>query len=103
MDRHLAENPDWRSRLDAANERYATERDALVPADADLRPGGGVAGTTGEGVKCLHAHYADHATGHDNPIGEWTAPFVEPLNCESPCVAVSDGDVERNPDWVEPR
>jgi len=50
------------------------------------------------GVKCLHAHYADHAAGNENPVGAVTAPFVEPLDCTVPCVV----DGERNPAWREP-
>ncbi len=84
-------------RFVAANERYAAERDALVPPDAIHRPDGGVAGTKA-GVKCLHAHYADHAAGNDNPVGEVVAPWVEPLDCQSPCVVGES----LNPDWREP-
>jgi len=50
-------------------------------------------------VKCLHAHYADHVAGNNNPIGELVAPWVEPLDCTIPCV---DGEVI-NPAWSEPR
>ncbi len=88
--------------LDAAHARYAAERDALVPAGTDPRPSGGVAGTT-VGVKCLHAHYADWRAGHDNPVGEVVAPWVEPFGCAAPCVREHDGTVERNPEWREPR
>ena len=55
----------------AAHARYAAERDAALPADhAGPRPSGGVAGTR-KGVKCLHAHYAWHLAGGDDPIGRW--------------------------------
>ena len=66
------------------------------------QPTGGVGGT-GAGVKCLHAHYADTAAGNDNPVGEAVAPFVEPLDCATPCVTEIDGQVVRNPAWREPR
>jgi hypothetical protein len=57
--------------LAAAHARYATERDAALPAGhAGPRPSGGVAGTR-TGVKCLHAHYAWHLAGGDDPIGRW--------------------------------
>jgi hypothetical protein len=57
--------------LAAAHARYATERDALLPADhAGPRPSGGVGGTR-QGVKCLHAHYAWFLAGGDDPIGRW--------------------------------
>lgn len=83
-------------------DRYATERDALVEADAPVhRPTGGVGGTR-LGVKCLHAHYADHAAGNANPVGADTASGVEPLDCAVPCVVRDDNGVNRNPDWIEP-
>ena len=58
--------------LAAAHERYARERDAVVPADAVHRPSGGVGGSRA-GVKCLHAHYAWHLAGGDDPVGRWVA------------------------------
>jgi uncharacterized protein len=55
----------------AAHARYAAERDGALPAGhAGPRPSGGVAGTR-KGVKCLHAHYAWHLAGGDDPIGRW--------------------------------
>ena len=89
-------------RLVAAHQRYAAERDAIVPGDAEHRPSGGVGGTE-RGVKCLHAHYADYAVGNDNPVGEMVAPWVEPLDCEEPCVFEVDGRVVTNPRWREPK
>jgi hypothetical protein len=76
------------ARMLAAHDRYAADR-----GDA----GGGVGGIKGQGVKCLHAHYADHAAGGDNPVGEWVAARVEPLDCQVPCVV----DGARNPQWRE--
>jgi hypothetical protein len=59
--------------LRAAHERYAQERDARLPPDYDgPRPHGGVGGTR-QGVKCLHAHYAWHLAGGDDPVGKWVA------------------------------
>jgi exopolyphosphatase/guanosine-5'-triphosphate,3'-diphosphate pyrophosphatase len=40
---------------------------------------GGVTGTSG-GVKCLHAHYANHLAGAEDPVGAWVAERVEPLH-----------------------
>lgn len=86
-----------------AMERYEQERDALIENDAPThRPSGGVGGTR-LGVKCLHAHYADHAAGNANPIGADSGATVEPLNCAMPCVVAEDGTVGRNSDWVEPQ
>jgi uncharacterized protein len=58
--------------LAVAHARYAAERDAEVPVDAAHRPSGGVGGTR-QGVKCLHAHYAWHLAGGDDPVGRWVA------------------------------
>jgi hypothetical protein len=59
--------------LAAAHARYAVERDAAIPPDhTGPRPHGGVAGTA-RGVKCLHAHYANHLAGGDDPVGRWVA------------------------------
>jgi hypothetical protein len=56
-----------------AHRRYAAERDAALPVDhTGPRPSGGVAGTR-TGVKCLHAHYAWHLAGGDDPVGAWVA------------------------------
>ena len=56
-----------------AHARYAGERDAALPADhGGPRPTGGVGGTR-QGVKCLHAHYAWHLAGGDDPVGAWVA------------------------------
>ena len=57
--------------LGSAHERYARERDAALASDhVGPRPSGGVGGT-GRGVKCLHAHYAYHLAGGDDPVGRW--------------------------------
>jgi hypothetical protein len=63
--------------LAAAHARYAAERDAAVPPDwTGPRPAGGVGGTR-RGVKCLHAHYAWHLAGGDDPVGRWVAAQLE--------------------------
>lgn len=57
--------------LAAAHARYAAERDAaLPPGHTGPRPSGGVGGTR-TGVKCLHAHWAWHLAGGDDPVGRW--------------------------------
>jgi hypothetical protein len=59
--------------LAAAHARYATERDAwMSPGHEGPAPTGGVGGTR-RGVKCLHAHYAWHLAGGDDPVGRWVA------------------------------
>ena len=80
--------------LAAAHARYAAERDAEIPHDAPLRPSGGVAGTR-QGVKCLHAHYAWHLAGGDDPVGRWVAdqlgatPVTKPLSDDTLAVDVT--------------
>lgn len=55
----------------AAHARYASERQAAMPADhIGPRPTGGVGGTR-RGLKCLHAHYAWFLAGGDDPVGRW--------------------------------
>lgn len=68
------------SLLRAAHDRYAAERDAaLGPTPPDgPRPSGGVGGTR-QGVKCLHAHYAWHLAGGDDPVGRWVADQLHGL------------------------
>ena len=59
--------------LTAAHLAHAAERDRELPADHQgPRPSGGVGGTR-RGVKCLHAHYAWHLAGGDDPVGAWVA------------------------------
>jgi hypothetical protein len=62
--------------LSDVHHRYAAERDRLIPADHHgPRPHGGVGGTR-VGVKCLHAHYANHLMGADDPVGRWVADHL---------------------------
>ncbi|MFL6206446.1 MAG: DUF501 domain-containing protein [Acidimicrobiales bacterium] len=63
--------------LAAAHQRYAAERDAAVPPEhVGPRPSGGVGGTR-IGVKCLHAHFAWHLAGGDDPVGRWAEAHLE--------------------------
>jgi uncharacterized protein len=65
--------------LAAAHERYAAERDTALPeGHHGPTPSGGVGGTR-RGVKCLHAHYAWHLAGGDDPVGRWVADQLGPL------------------------
>ena len=105
-DARAREDAAFREAMEATHDRYAAERDAQIPADASLRPRGGVAGSRG-GVKCLHAHYADHRGNLEqpeatNPVGAETGQAIEPLNCASPCVTVAHDRAERSTEWVEP-
>lgn len=98
MDRRAESDPDFGRALAAAHERYAAERDSHVPPGTSPAPSGGVAGSD-RGVKCLHAHLADHLAGNQNPVGVLVDAWVEPLECTIPCVV----DGERNPAWIEPK
>lgn len=85
-----------------AMDRYEADRNSLIGIDAPRhRPSGGVGGSR-RGVKCLHAHYADHAAGNENPVGADVAQKIEPLDCTVACVAESDGIAATNPEWIEP-
>jgi exopolyphosphatase/guanosine-5'-triphosphate,3'-diphosphate pyrophosphatase len=59
--------------IGASHDRYAAERDAMIPLDyRGPRPSGGVGGTR-KGVKCLHAHLAWYLAGGGDPVGRWVA------------------------------
>jgi len=58
-----------------AHRRYAAERDGQATSGGP-QPAGGVGGTR-QGVKCLHAHYAWHLAGGDDPVGRWIADQLE--------------------------
>jgi len=101
MEQRASSDPEFGGRLAAAHARYAAERDTMSPDLPGRRPTGGVGGAR-RGVKCLHAHYADHASGHDNPVGEDTAGRIEPLDCTVPCVMEFPTGAAANPAWREP-
>jgi hypothetical protein len=78
-----AEHAVDRDQLLAAHARYAAERDAQLPSDhSGPRPSGGVGGTR-TGVKCLHAHYAFHLAGGDDPVGRWVAVRLDAQSVDS--------------------
>jgi hypothetical protein len=73
--------------LARAHARHAAERDsALPPGHAGPRPAGGVGGTR-TGVKCLHAHYAWHLAGGDDPVGRWVADRLAERQPQAPAPA----------------
>jgi hypothetical protein len=84
-----------------AHTRYAAERDADIPADHEgPRPSGGVGGTR-VGVKCLHAHWAWHLAGGDDPVGRWIEQRLRSLRLtignDHTVVAVGTGGEHRIP------
>jgi uncharacterized protein len=62
--------------LAAVHAAYAARRDALGDARDGPAPSGGVGGTR-RGVKCLHAHLANHLCGFDDPVGSLVADEVD--------------------------
>jgi len=77
--------------LAAAHVRYAAERDAAIPiTHTGHRPSGGVGGTRA-GVKCLHAHYAWHLAGGDDPVGRWIEEHLDATRTMSVLAAIDCG------------
>jgi exopolyphosphatase / guanosine-5'-triphosphate,3'-diphosphate pyrophosphatase len=76
LDERARTDSEFGRALDASHLAYATERGRwAVGAEA----WGGVGGSRA-GVKCLHAHYANHLAGGEDPVGEWVAGRAEPLH-----------------------
>jgi len=69
-------DPAFAEALERAHREYAEERARNLP---EARDWGGVGGTR-RGVKCLHAHYANHLAGGDDPVGAEVATQVEPIH-----------------------
>jgi len=95
MEAKAISDPVFSAELDWAQAEYSDEREARIVDRSGPMPTGGVGGAA-TGIKCLHAHYAHRAAGRANPVGELVAGWIEPLDCEVPCV--SDGAI--NPSWV---
>ena len=70
----------FRDAVERAHAEAAEERERLSPGSRDW---GGVGGTR-RGLKCLHAHYANHLAGGDDVVGAWVAERVEPIHSEEP-------------------
>jgi hypothetical protein len=101
-DERVASDDAFGQEFGAAMKRYEDHRDSLIPAGWEgPRPSGGIAGSRG-GVKCLHAQYADTASGNDNPVGAGVASEIEPLDCIMPCVVLEEGAWRHNAAWTEP-
>jgi exopolyphosphatase/guanosine-5'-triphosphate,3'-diphosphate pyrophosphatase len=66
----------FREAVDRAHTGAAEERARLAP---EARSWGGVGGTR-RGIKCLHAHYANHLAGGDDVVGASVAEAVEPIH-----------------------
>jgi hypothetical protein len=62
--------------LERAHDEYAQRRTAAT-VRADLAQARGGVGGTRVGVKCLHAHLANHLAGHFDPVGELVARTID--------------------------
>jgi exopolyphosphatase / guanosine-5'-triphosphate,3'-diphosphate pyrophosphatase len=78
LNRRAEEDDGFRQRLERAHAEYARERGQVVEEAGEW---GGVGGIR-RGLKCLHAHYAHHLVGGNDPVGEWVAEHVEPIHEE---------------------
>jgi len=76
----LGEDPTIVAGVEDAHRAYAAERGEMVPGAGAW---GGVGGA-GQGLKCLHAHYAFHLAGGDDVVGRWTAERIEPVHPNEP-------------------
>ena len=80
LNERLEAEPDFADAVARAHSEYAHER---ARDDPRAEWHGGVGGT-GKGLKCLHAHYANHLAGGDDVVGAWVAGTVEPIHDERP-------------------
>ena len=105
LNERFADDADFRTAVERAHAEAAEERARMLPAAGAW---GGVGGTR-RGIKCLHAHYANHLAGGDDVVGAWVSERVEPIHPEHPIgerIAVVDQGthscrllvVERAPD-----
>ncbi|HEX8100416.1 MAG TPA: DUF501 domain-containing protein [Actinomycetota bacterium] len=87
-------DPDLRAALERSHAAYAAERGAFHRG-ADRW--GGVAGSR-SGANCLHAHFAYHLAGGDDPIGSWVAARVDvrALHFEKPARRLAAIDLGTN-------
>lgn len=76
LNQRADEEPAFERDLDLAHAAYAAERARSAP---EAEAFGGIGGTR-TGVKCLHAHYAFHLAGGNDPVGALVATQVEPIH-----------------------
>jgi exopolyphosphatase/guanosine-5'-triphosphate,3'-diphosphate pyrophosphatase len=80
LNERLEADPGFAEAVAHAHAEYARER---ARDDPSAEWHGGVGGTR-KGLKCLHAHYANHLAGGDDVVGAWLAGTVEPIHDERP-------------------
>ncbi|HJU57585.1 MAG TPA: DUF501 domain-containing protein [Actinomycetota bacterium] len=76
LNERIRSDRDFAAAVERAHAEYARER---TRDDPRAEAFGGVGGTQ-TGVKCLHAHYANHLAGGDDVAGSWVAERVEPVH-----------------------
>ncbi len=76
LNRRYDDDAGFRTAVDAAHAEAARDRGTMLPA---AEAWGGVGGTR-RGIKCLHAHYANHLAGGDDVVGRWVAERIEPVH-----------------------
>lgn len=92
LERRAEDDRAWGDAVAAAHRAYAEDRGRSV---AGGQRWGGVGGARA-GVKCLHAHYAHHLAGGEDPIGAWVAERVEPVHPDDPSRPVAAVDMGTN-------
>jgi exopolyphosphatase / guanosine-5'-triphosphate,3'-diphosphate pyrophosphatase len=80
LNRRIETDPAFADAVARAHAEYARERGR---ERAEAEAFGGVGGTR-TGLKCLHAHYANHLAGGDDVVGAWVAERIEPVHRERP-------------------
>jgi exopolyphosphatase/guanosine-5'-triphosphate,3'-diphosphate pyrophosphatase len=78
--------------IEAAHAEAAAFREREEPGAGGW---GGVGGTR-TGLKCLHAHYANHLGGGDDVVGRWVAERIEPIHGFRPDAVVAAIDQGTN-------
>lgn len=87
LNRRYDDDAGFRTAVDAAHAEAARDRGTMLSA---AEVWGGVGGTN-RGIKCLHAHYANHLAGGDDVVGRWVAERIGPVHPgERPRVAAID-------------
>ncbi len=86
VEKEIASNADLRAALLKAHTEYAKYRKRLAQSThPSLDTGiGGVRHLAS--IKCLHAHYAHHLAGGQNPVGKRISDLVEPPDCSKRCL-----------------
>jgi len=80
LNERIETDPAFAEAVARAHAAYAQER---ARDHRGAEAWGGVGGTR-TGLKCLHAHYANHVAGGDDDAGAWVAERIEPVHDERP-------------------